>query len=127
MKKDKTKILMIVNTILLGLLMLIPGLMKAFSLGPSGVSGMLSGMFLFSWAPMFWAWILLLAEIGSGIAILARWKLEYVAYFPVIILSVAFLFVVINWSSLGKTNWTTALFHLIAITNYLWLTVMPKK
>lgn len=127
MKKQNTKILFAINTILLGLLMLIPGLMKAFSYGAQGVSGMLSGIFLFSWAPMFWAWILIIAEIGSGVAILARWKLKYLAYIPVIILAVAILFTAVKWSALGQTNWTNVLFHLIAIVNYLWLAMMPQK
>jgi uncharacterized membrane protein YphA (DoxX/SURF4 family) len=127
MKKDNIRVLLIVNTILLGLLMLIPGLMKAFSFGATGVSSMLSGIFLFSWAPLFWAWVLIIAEIGSGVAILARWKLKHVAYIPVIILGVAVLFTGINWSNLGQTNLTNLLFHLIAIANYLWLGMSSKK
>ena len=127
MKKDNTKILMIITTILLGLLMLVAGLTKLFVMKPSGVSGMLSHIFLFSWAPMFWAWILIIGEIGSGIAVLTMWKLKYTAYIPVIILSVAVLTSTIRWSSLGNTSWNTVIFHLIAIVNYLWLAMMPSK
>lgn len=121
MKNNSTKILMIVNTVLLGLLMLVPGLMKAFGYGASGVSGMLSNMWMFSWAPMFWAWVLIVGEIGSGIAILARWKLKYVSIIPVIIIGVAILTSTINWSVMGKTNWTNLIFHAIALVNYLML------
>jgi uncharacterized membrane protein YphA (DoxX/SURF4 family) len=123
MKEKNSNWLMIVNIILLGLLMLIPGLLKLFVSKPSGVSAMLSGIFLFSWAPLFWVWILLLGEIFSGLAILGRWKLKYTSLIPVIILVVAVLTVIINWNSIEKTNWTSLIFHLIAITNYLMLSM----
>ena len=63
----------IINRILLGLLMLVPGLLKLFVVGPTGVSGMMSGISIFAWAPFFWAWLLILAEIISGAAILANY------------------------------------------------------
>ena len=66
------KNLMTINRVLLGLLMLVAGLGKLLLVGPSGVSGMMSGIALFSWAPMFWAWVLIILEIGSGAAILAK-------------------------------------------------------
>ncbi|MFB6245985.1 MAG: DoxX family membrane protein [Candidatus Pacearchaeota archaeon] len=109
------------NLVLLGLLMLVPGLLKLFVQSPSGVSGFLSGMNLFAWAPMFWAIVLIIAEIGSGVAILTRWKLKYTAYIPVIILAVGIVFAT-DWSTVGKTSlWTRVFFHLIAIANYLML------
>jgi len=119
MKKDNIKILMTINIVLLGLLMLIPGLTKLFVYEISGVSSMLSGIFLFSWAPMFWAVILIAGEISSGLAFLARWKLKYVAYLPVIILGIAVLTSIINWASIGQTNWSNLIFHLIAIVDCL--------
>jgi uncharacterized membrane protein YphA (DoxX/SURF4 family) len=127
MKDKNHNWLMAVNVILLGLLMLVPGLLKLFSYKVSGVSSMLSGIFLFAWAPAFWAVILIIGEIGSGLAILTRWKLKYTAWIPVIILTVATLTVAIKWSAIGTTNWTNLLFHLIAISNYLWIAMMPKK
>lgn len=57
------KHLQTINRVLLGLVMLVPGLLKLFVTGSSGVTGMLSGIALFSWAPAFWAWILILSEI----------------------------------------------------------------
>ena len=109
---------MTVNMVLLGLLMLVPGIAKLIG-GASGVAGFLGGNWLLSWAPLFWAWVLILAEIGSGLAILFRWNVKQVAYIPVIILGVAVITVSINWTSLGETSWTSLILHLIAITNYL--------
>lgn len=119
--KKELKQLMWVNTALLGLLMLIPGIAKLIA-GATGIAGFLSGNWLLSWAPMFWAWVLIVAEIGSGLAILARWKLEKVAWIPVIILGIAIVTVHVNWSSIGSTSWNNLIFHLIAIVNYLMLT-----
>lgn len=114
------KNLVVANRILLGLLMFVPGMVKLFN-GSEGVSGMLSGIFLFSWAPGFWAWVLILSEIVFGIAILANWKIEKTKYPPVIILTVAVLFVTIKWDSIGSTPWSSLIFHLLAIVNYLML------
>lgn len=102
----------LVNRILLGLLMLVPGLVKLFMVKPSGVTGMLTGMGFP--LPMFFAWILILAEIVFGIAILANWKLEYTAWPPIVILLVATL-TTMNWSS---PQWSTVLLHLVAASGY---------
>jgi len=112
----------LIQRILLGLLMLVAGLLKLFVSGPSGVEGMLSGNFLFSWAPAFWVWILIIGEIGFGLAILANWKLKYTAWIPVIILSIAVLTTTIKWSDIGSTGWSSVIFHLIAIVGYVELT-----
>lgn len=108
------KNLMMVNRILLGLLMLVPGLLKLFVMGPSAVVGMLSGIALFSWAATFWAWVLILSEIVFGIAILASWRLKYTVWPPVVIMLVAGL--VVNWGS-----WSSVILHLVAASNYLLL------
>jgi uncharacterized membrane protein YphA (DoxX/SURF4 family) len=85
-------------------------LLKIFSTGSAGVAGMLSGIALFSWAPMFWAWILILSEIVFGIAILANWRLKYTVIPPMIILLVATF--TVQWG-----NWSSVLLHLIAVSN----------
>lgn len=108
------KNLVVANRILLGLVMLVPGLMKLFVMGSTAVSEMLSGIVLFAWAPMFWAWVLILSEIVFGIAILASWKLEYAAWPPVIIMLVAAFFVA--WG-----NWGSFLMHITIALNYLML------
>src|SRR3989344_1777083 len=95
------KYLKLVNRILLGLLMLVPGLLKFFVIGSEGVAGMLSMIVLFSWAPAFWAWVLMISEVVFGVAILANYKLKYTVIPPVIILViVAFAFNIGNLSSL---------------------------
>ncbi|MEX2017309.1 MAG: DoxX family membrane protein, partial [Candidatus Pacearchaeota archaeon] len=80
------KYLKLTNRILLGLLILVPGIIKLFVSGPDAVIGMLSGIALFSWAPAFWAWVLMLSEVIFGLAILANYKLKYTVIPPVIIL-----------------------------------------
>lgn len=114
----------LVNRILLGLLMLVPGLMKLFVMGPSAVTSMLDGMGFP--VPVFFAWILILSEIVFGIAVLANWKLQYTAWPPAFILAVATL-VTIPWSNLAQTQLPSVLLHLVAITNYWWLGVMTNK
>lgn len=108
------KNLVVGNRILLGLVMLVPGLWKMFVAGSDGVSQMLSAIALFAWAPMFWAWVLILSEIVFGIAILASWKLEYTVWPPVVIMVVAAF-------TMAWGNWPTLLMHLALASNYLLL------
>lgn len=95
--------------ILLGLLMLVPGLLKLLVMKPATVSGMLSGLGFP--APVFFAWVLIIFEIVSGIAILARWKLKYVVWAPVIILLVAAF--TASWGS-----WPSFIMHLVIAIDY---------
>ncbi len=108
------KNIVLVNRVLLGLVMLVPGLLKLFVMKPSAITGMLSGISLFAWAPGFWAWVLILSEIVFGIAILASWKLEYSVWPPVVIMLVAGL--IVNWA-----NWGSLLMHVALASNYLML------
>jgi uncharacterized membrane protein YphA (DoxX/SURF4 family) len=109
-----------VNRVLLGLLILVPGLAKLFIMGPNAISGMLSGIALFAWAPAFWAWILILSEIVFGIAIIGNYKLRFTTIPPMIILLVAaFAF---NWG-----NWPNFLLHLVAVSNYVVFMAMDNK
>ncbi len=108
------KYLQLVNRILLGLLMVIPGLMKFFVIGPDAVTGMLSGIVLFAWAPAFWAWILMFSEVIFGLAILANYKLKYTVIPPVVILLIAALTVNIG-------NPSGLLLHFVAVSAYLML------
>ena len=107
-----TKYIVITNRILLGLLMLVPGLLKLFVYKPAGVVEMLSGIGF----PVatFFAWFLILSEIVFGIAILSRWKLEYTVWPPIVIMLVAAF--TVAWDS-----WPTFLMHLVIASNYLLL------
>ena len=127
MNRNLIKNLTIANIIALGLLMLVPGLFKLLVSGPQGVSAMMSGIFLFSWAPMIWAWILIVLEIGIGIAILSKWELKYSTKIAAFILLIATLTVAVKWSALGQTSWGTVLFHFIAIFNYLILGLSSRN
>jgi len=102
------------NSILLGILMLVPGIMKLFVIGPSAVTGMLSS-FGFPIAGFF-AWILILAEIITGIAILARWNLKYTTIPPAIIIVFAGLL-----TSLSLQTLPLFLMHLVIASNYIYL------
>ena len=105
----------VVNRVLLGLLMLAAGLIKLFVFKSSGVADMLSG-FGFPAAPFF-AWVLILSEIVFGIAILAKWKLEYSVWPPIVIMLVAAF--VANWPS-EWSKLSQFLIHLLIASNY-WL------
>ncbi len=108
------KYLKLANRVLLGLLMLIPGIMKLFVIGPTAVVGMLSGLALFAWAPTFWAWVLMFSEVVFGGAIIVDYKLKYTVIPPVVILFVAALTVNIG-------NVSSLLLHLVAVLGYLML------
>ncbi len=97
------------NWLLLGFVMLIPGLLKLFVMGPTAIINMLASFGIP--APGFFAWVLIIGEISSGIAILARWNLKYVGYIPIIILLVATF-----TAHLG--NWVNMLVHLALASNF---------
>lgn len=117
MKEDK-KYIITVNLVLLGLVMLLPGLMKLFIIKPSAVSGLLASLGFP--APTIFAWILIIAEIGSGIAILTRWNLKHIVWIPMIILVIAGLTTTITWASIGGSQWPSFLMHIALASNY-WL------
>ena len=108
-----------VNWILMGLVMLIPGLLKIFYIKPAGVSGMLAGFAIFAWAPTFWAWVLIAAEVISGVMILAKKHLHIWGIVAAIILVVAAF-----TAHLG--NWTNMIVHLALASNF-WMIAMHKK
>ena len=64
--------------------------------------------------PALFAWILIVGEIGSGLAILARWKMKQIVIIPVIIVLVATF-----TAQLG--DWINMALHLLVVTNYLLL------
>jgi uncharacterized membrane protein YphA (DoxX/SURF4 family) len=103
-----------INRMLLGLLMLVPGLMKlwAYIQTPDTwfVPGMLSSLHLP--APGVIAWILVAAEILSGLAILANFKLQYAIWPPVVILLIAAF-------TMNLSNPSGLLLHLAAVSNLL--------
>ncbi len=98
-----------VNWVLLGLTMLISGLLKLFVMKPTAVVGMLSGLGFP--APTFFAWVLIIAEIGSGAAILAKWNLKKAVWIPIVVLIVAAF--TANWG-----NWINMLVHLALASSY---------
>lgn len=120
----ESKSVWMVNRILLGLLMLVPGLMKLFVYGPSGVTAMFAGMGFP--VPALFAWIVMLCEVVFGVAILANWKVKYTAWPPIVILLVAVL-VTLPWSNIGSTQWPSVLLHLVAISSYWLLSIRAKN
>lgn len=108
------------NWALLGLVMLVGGLVKLFVMKAAGLAGML-GSLGFP-APALMAWGLIIAEIGSGVAILAKWKLDQVVWVPIVIVLTA---IVMYWKSpmfAGKLplQLTQTLVHVTLASNY-WL------
>jgi uncharacterized membrane protein YphA (DoxX/SURF4 family) len=97
------------NRILLGLLMLIPGIMALFITKPQGVSNMLGGLgFSF---PVFWAWLLILSELAFGILVIFGWRLQWSVIPPIFILLVAAV-------TAHKNDLIRILIHLIIASNY---------
>ncbi len=107
-----------VNQILLGLVMLVPGLLKLFVMGPSAVVTMLAGIGFPM--PTFFAWLLILSEIGFGAAVLFGWKLQYTTIVPAIIL-------VIAGFTVYMTQYPSLLLHLVVASNYIALGCMHCK
>ncbi len=107
--------------------MLVAGLLKIFVSGVNDITSLLSKNILFSWAPMFWAWVLIIGEVGSGLAIIGKWNLKYTAFIPVIILVIAVITVDIKWIALGQTDWVDIIFNLIAINGYIMLSSQNWK
>jgi uncharacterized membrane protein YphA (DoxX/SURF4 family) len=106
---DMKKMAMKINLILLGLVMLIPGLLKLFVMKPTAIVGML-GELGFPTAS-FLAWVLILSEIIFGALILAKYKLNYTVWPPIIILVVASF--TAHWG-----NWPNVLVHLALASNF---------
>lgn len=94
--------------LLLGLLFVIPGLMKLMN--PGMIIGML-GELGFP-APAFFGWLLLLSEIVFGVAVLVGWKVRYTVWPLVFIMLVAIFTVTIPTM---QGNPVTLLFHLAAV------------
>jgi len=63
--------------------------------------------------------VLIISEIGFGLAVIVNWKLKYTAFIPAFILVIAVLTVTIKWAAIGTTNWTSLIFHLIAINGFI--------
>ena len=105
----KCKNLFTANRILLGLLMLVPGLLKLFVVKPAAVVGMLTGMGYP--IPAIMAWVLIIAEITTGVMILGGWNLRYAIIPPAIILTLAGF--TAYWGS-----WPSLILHLAAASNY---------
>lgn len=99
-----------VNWILLGLVMLIPGLLKLFVLKPAAIEEMLAGLG-FPAAGVL-AWVLIIAEIVSGVALLANWQVKHIVWIPVVILVVAAFTVYLG-------NYPNMLVHIALASNYL--------
>jgi uncharacterized membrane protein YphA (DoxX/SURF4 family) len=120
-----TKTAKTVNRLFLGLVMLVPGLSKVFVMGADKITGMLTGIGFP--IPSVFAWILIIAEISTGAAILANWKVKYAYLPPVVILVIAAL--TVNWftSQTGAPNWSQIIIHFALASNFLVIGAAAKK
>ena len=96
----------------LGLLFIFPGIMKLMN--PGMIIGMLGGMGFP--LPMVLGWLVIIAEVLGGIALLAGYKVNYVVWPLVVILVVAT--VAVYLPDLAK-NATQVLFHLLGILSLI--------
>lgn len=88
------------------------GVMKL--MGPDAITGMLGGLGFP--APAFWAWVLILAEVLGGLAVLVGFQLKYATVPLAIILLVAIVTV-----HLGNPGVALQHVALLAGTISLWL------
>jgi putative oxidoreductase len=95
--------------IALGLLFIVPGIMKLMN--PAMPTGMLEGMGFP--APMIFAWILLLSEIIFGLALVVGFKVRYAVWPLAVILLVATIMV--HVPSTDPMKWINVLFHVVGI------------
>ena len=99
----------------LGLLFIIPGLLKLAN--PGMIIGML-GQLGFP-APLFLGWLLLLSEIVFGAAVLAGWKTKYTVWPLIVIMIVAVLVVYVPQLAKDPMAIANVLFHILAIAALL--------
>lgn len=96
----------------LGLVFIIPGLQKLAN--PAMIAGMLQGMGFP--APTLLGWLVLLAEIIFGVAVLVGWKVKKTVWPLVVILAVALISVHIPaWMAANPMALIGVLFHLLGI------------
>ena len=109
----------LVNRVLLGLLFLVAGLIKFWAVTQG--SWQTPAFFASLNIPLatFFAWVVMLSEIIFGIAILAKYKLEYTVW-PLIIIMVVAALTANLYGGQGGPNWTGMLMHL-AIASNLWI------
>lgn len=117
------KTVMGINRTILGLLFIVAGLNKLFNLTPEGVSEMLTKLGVF--APGFFTWVLIIFEIGAGLALLVDWNVE-IAVIPLILIMLVvavgsnFITPLVDGVVTTKVNWQGVAIHLV-ITSNLWL------
>jgi len=97
----------------LGLLFLVPGIMKLMN--PQMIIGMLEGLG-FPMATAF-GWIVLLSELVFGSALIVGFKVRYAVWPLMIILAVATIMV--HVPSTDPMKWINVLFHVVAIAGLL--------
>lgn len=113
----------LINRLLIGLLFLMTGIMKAFVMKPGAVAGFFGSLGIP--IPLFFAWVVLLSEIIFGLALLANYKVELTVLPLMIILIVASLTAVAPWKNFPQ-NMSGFFMHLI-ITANLWMIGSKSK
>jgi uncharacterized membrane protein YphA (DoxX/SURF4 family) len=99
-----------INTYLLAALILFAGINKLFINGIDGVIAMLTNFGFFF--PVILAWILVIAEIFSGIMLFSGYYKKYVVLIP------AFIMVVATFT-IALGNWQSMIQHLVIAANFL--------
>lgn len=99
---------MLANRVLLALIFLIAGGSKLFIAGPGNVGTMLASLGI----PLaaFFAWVVPVAELLSGISLLTGYMMKYFAWLPVVIMVVAII-------TAYRTNPLQIAIHLLIASN----------
>ncbi len=114
--EKSAKYSVLTNRILLGILFLMSGIMKAFIIKPSGAAGFFAQLGIP--APLFFVWVVMLSEIIFGVALLAKYKLDLAVLPLIVIMIVAALTAYAPWKS--AQNIGIFMMHLIIAAD-LWI------
>ncbi len=118
-KQQQTNFYLIrISTYLLAALMLYAGINKLFIRGIDGVINMLTGAGFF--LPVFLAWVLVIAEIGSGIMLFTGLYKKYVVLVP------AFIMLVITFTT-AFGNYQSMIQHLALGSTYILVGYLSYK
>lgn len=101
--------------VMLGVIFLMPGVMKL--LDPGMPARMLAGLGFP--AATAWAWLLIAVEIVGGVLLLVGWKIKYAVWPLMVILLVATVLVHIPSVAQNPQNVMAVLFHVLGVAGLL--------
>ena|SRR3989344_5522534 len=106
------------NRVILGLLLLVPGLFKLISVTPANFAS----AFAFLPSPIFVSWVWILAEVIIGLMVLFSIMPRFSSVIAALMMLLIVGFTQVQWMNLAGMNggnWASTLVYLAAATNYL--------